>query len=77
MYMILFADDIVLFTMDPNSLQSQIDAVHHYSMKWGLKINVTKTKICVFEKRKQTVYPDFYIDNENIDIVDNFVYLGI
>ncbi len=31
----------------------------------------------MFVKRKQTVYPYFYIDNEKIDIVDNFVYLGI
>jgi len=75
--MILFADDIVLFTTDPNSLQSQIDAVHHYSVKWGLKINISKTKICVFEKKKQNVYPDFYIDNETIETVDKFVYLGI
>ena len=32
MYMILFADDIVLFTTDPLSLQAQIDAIYHYSV---------------------------------------------
>ena len=38
--MILFADDIVIFTTNPISLQSEIDSVYHYSEQWGLKINV-------------------------------------
>ncbi|XP_053379986.1 uncharacterized protein LOC128548636 [Mercenaria mercenaria] len=77
MFMILFADDIVLFTTDPKSLQAQIDSVYQYSQKWGLKINVDKTKVCVFEKRKQNVYPDFVINGEKIEMVDNFIYLGV
>jgi hypothetical protein len=78
MYIILFADDIVLFTTNPVSLQSQIDNIFHYSEKWGLKINVNKTKICVFEKRRSNdVNIDFYINGEKIEQVDNFTYLGI
>jgi len=52
MFMLLFADDIALFTTDPTSLQNQLDAVASYSNMWGLKINVNKTKICIFEKKK-------------------------
>ena len=51
-FMLLFADDIALFTTSPDSLQKQLEAIHPYSCKWGLKINVNKTKICIFEKRK-------------------------
>jgi len=51
MYMLLFADDIVLFTTDHVSLQAQMNSLYEYSVKWGLKINVNKTKVCVFEKR--------------------------
>mgnify|MGYP000019394631 FL=1 len=47
-YLILFADDIILFTTDPASLQAHIDNIYTYSLKWSLKSNV-----CVFEKRKQ------------------------
>ena len=32
MFLILFADDIVLFTTDPNSLQAQIDSISQYSV---------------------------------------------
>ena len=44
-YLILFADDIVLFTTNPKSLQAQIDSLWYYSVKWGLEINIDKTKI--------------------------------
>lgn len=54
MYMILFADDIVLFTTDPNSLQKQLDSINEYSCKWGLKINVAKTKICILRNVDKT-----------------------
>jgi len=51
-YMLLFADDFALFTTKPESLQLQLNALYDYSCKWGLKINVKKTKICIFEKKK-------------------------
>ena len=49
-YMLLFADDIALFTTDPNSLQSLLNNVYEYSYKWGLKINVNKTQRFVYLK---------------------------
>ena len=76
-YLIIFADDIVLFTTDAKTLQLQIDKLAHYSYTWGLKINVNKTKVCVFEKRKQNRNCEFLINGEIIEIVDNFTYLGI
>lgn len=72
MYMLLFADDIALFTTDPNSLQAQLDTIYNYSVKWGLKINVQKTKICIFEKRKSKHNFTWYIDGENIKVDDHF-----
>ena len=77
MYLMLFADDIVLFTTDPISLQAQIYNIYQYSLRWGLKINVKKTKMCNFEIRKQNHGTEFFIENQKIDIVDNFTYLGI
>jgi len=43
-YLILFPNDIVLFTTDPASLQAHIEHMYRCSLKWGLKINVAKTK---------------------------------
>jgi len=76
-YLILFVDDIVLFTADPANLQAQLDNNNRYSLNWGLKINVTKTKICVFEKRKQVHREEFFISNENVEYVDQYTCLGV
>lgn len=74
MFLILFAD-IVLFTTDPVSLQDQINNLCRYSEKWGLKINVRKTKVCIFEKRRQFHIEDFYINGEIVEKVEYFIYL--
>lgn len=76
-FMLLFADDIALFTTDPGSLQNQLNSLYQYSCKWGLKINSSKTKICIFEKRKSICNFRWTINNEILEVVDNFCYLGI
>jgi len=61
MYMLPFADDIVLFTTDSVSLQAQLNSLYEYPVKWDLK---TKTKVCAFEKRKVNRNIKLYINNE-------------
>ena len=68
---------ILLFTTNPDTLQSLLDELYVYSLKWGLKINVSKTKICIFEKRKSRHNFVWSINDENIEIVDSFCYLGV
>ena len=76
-YMILFADDLVLFTTSPVSLQAQVNSILRYSEKWGLTINFDKTKVCVFEKRKSKHDCDIFINGRTVEIVDSFTYLGL
>ena len=76
-YLLLFADDIVLFTTDPLSLQAQVDNIYNYSHKWGLKINVNKTKVCVFESRRSVHNCRININGQFVENVDNFTYLGV
>ena len=57
-YMLLFADDIALFTTDPHCLQTQLDCINNYSKMWGLKEMIhiempkaaPKKSICHFHK---------------------------
>ena len=76
-YLLMFADDIVVFTTDKSSLQSQLNSLYDYTDKWGLKINVNKSKICIFEKRKTDCNFVWDIAGETLEIVDEFCYLGI
>ena len=76
MYLFLFTEDIVVFTTDHHSLQAQLDSIFNYSLTWGLKINVNKTKGCIFEKRKQLHNLQWVINGEPFEVVDHFCYLG-
>ena len=49
-FMLLYADDIVLFAKSAEELQEGLNLLHGYCIKWKLKINVNKTKIVVFRK---------------------------
>ena len=48
LFLLLYADDIVLFANDECDLQKSLDVLHNYCQKWKLKVNVNKTKIMVF-----------------------------
>jgi hypothetical protein len=55
-----------------HSVQTQVDNVYSYLLKWGLKININKTQVCVFERRKSVHNFSINIDGEFVDIVDKF-----
>lgn len=42
-----------------------------------MKINVSKTKVCIFENRKRSNHADIFINEEKVENVDSFTYLGV
>ena len=58
-------------------MRTPFDSIYQYSVKWGLTINVNKTKLCIFEKRRSNHDVMFYINGQQIQIVDSCTYLGI
>ena len=53
-FLLLFADDAVLFARDPASLQSMLNDVESYCNDWGLRLNTNTTKIMIFENGRHT-----------------------
>ena len=43
-FMLLYADDAVLFAKSPAALQSILNDLERYCALWGLKINVKRQK---------------------------------
>ena len=77
-FMLLYADDIAIFSNTAEGLQSGLDVLSDYCARWKLKVNVSKTKVLIF--RKGGILPRnlaFTYDNEPLDIVKSFKYLGI
>ena len=50
--MLLFGDDIALFSYTTKGLQRQLDILQAFCPDRGLKVNVQKTKTMVFEHQK-------------------------
>lgn len=78
MFILLYADDIVVFSDSPEGLQNGLDHLYEYCRRWKLKINVQKTKIIVF--RKGGILPrnlQFSFNGEILEIVRSLSYLGV
>ena len=50
LFLLLYADDIILFAASAVELRMSLDILHAYSNRWKLKVNTDKTKKLVFRK---------------------------
>ena len=71
---LLYADDLVLFSDTEEGLQAQVNMLFQYCKKWHLIVSLSKTKIMVFNKRN--CVPHIYFDNNLLEVVQQFKYLG-
>jgi len=75
---LLYADDLVLLSDTPDGLQEMIDALFAYCLRWGLTVNMDKSKTLVF--RKTARIPAnlvWHFGNEQIQNVNQYKYLGV
>ena len=73
---LLFADDIALMSHSPSGLQHQLSVLAEFCTDRGLTVNVSKTKVVVFEP-KRTDCQAFTFQGQVIERVDVCKYLGI
>jgi hypothetical protein len=75
---ILFADDMVIMSETAEGLQKCLDCVSQFCDKWRLQVNTSKTKIIIFNKGGHKISKfKFHYNEHEIEIVQNYVYLGI
>ena len=78
LFILLYADDIVLFGNSADELQKSIKILEEYCQKWKLTVNTSKTKVIIF--RNGGRLPNgltFTYKCTEIEIVSKFSYLGI
>lgn len=75
---LLYADDLLLLSETKEGLQSCLNSLKLYCNRWKLNVNLKKTKVIVFSKGKKDIKKfKFFYDNEEIEIVEEYKYLGI
>ena len=75
---LLWADDLVILSSSEEGLQKSIDKTFSFYQNLGLDMNTKKTKVLIFNCGGK-VYKDvtFSAGGSQIEIVDNYQYLGI
>ena len=75
-FILLYADDTVIFGTEPELFQKNLDIFYEYCQLWKLNINYRKTNIMIFGKRN-TEDLTFQLGDHIITICDEFKYLGV
>ena len=76
-FLLMYADDTILMAENPEKLQEMLDALKEWTDEYGLTVNVGKTKIVIFRPSWQRPNVQFFYNDEAVDIVDSFSYLGL
>ena len=75
---LLFADDLVLLSESATGLLSCLNRLQSYCETWGLTINLSKTKVIIFNKGgHKTSRFRFCLHGNPIGIVQSYCFLGI
>lgn len=76
LFVMLYADDTIIMSETKEGMQNALNVFEHYCQMWKLEVNVEKTKIIVFSKRKVKQNMNFHISGKSIEIVNSYTYLG-
>ena len=75
---LLWADDLIMLSLDNETAQKQLDALHNFCNKWALEINMDKTKVMITgHEPKGLIKPNCKLGNMNVKYTDEYCYLGL
>ncbi len=71
---LLWADDLILLSLDPQTTQAQLDVLDKFCKTWGIEINELKTKTVIFNKKyiNDNPEPTFKINGKTLQNVDSY-----
>ena len=75
---LFYADDLVFISRSKIGLQNCLKHLESFCSTWLLEVNLKKTKIMIFQKcGRKPKNLHFYYQNQLIEIVQEYTYLGI
>ena len=77
LFILLFADDVVLFSTSPAGLQNQLNILKTCCDSMKLSVNINKTKVMVFRKGGFLgKHENWHYDGMKLEVVNRYCYLG-
>ena len=78
LFILMYADDMVLFSETVAGLQNMFDVLYDYTKQWNLEVNIQKTKIVIFRNGGQIKRNENWLyDGCQIEVLNQFTYLGV
>ncbi len=75
---LMYADDLVLLSSTASGLQCALDKLAQYCNRWQLVVNMSKSKVILFNKGGHKIKKYSFTYNGNpLEIVNQYCYLGI
>ena len=71
-FIMLFADDIILMSATIAGLQNQLNVMHDCTQRLHLNTKLSKTKVMIFRKGKE----QWVFGNQRLEVVNSYNYLG-
>ena len=78
-----YADDITFYSSNTDlvelklNMQNQLEKLGEWIKKWGLKLNISKTKAMIFTNKRNIFPPPIIFNGEHIKFVPTHMYLGV
>ena len=72
---IQYADDLCILGESPEDLQRGLNDLANYCRLNHIEINIAKTKVVAFH-RGRLPHCEFFLDNQPLEMLNNFNYLG-
>ena len=73
---LIWADDLLLLSKSEEGLKNMLNNLNMYTIKNGMKINIKKTKIMIFNKGGRNIKINFYFGKDKLDTTREYKYLG-
>jgi hypothetical protein len=74
---LLYADDLVIFSLSSAGLQQSLSNLDRYCQTWRLAVNLDKTKVIKFCKSGRLCTDVFMLDGHQVECVKAYKYLGV
>ena len=74
---LLFADDGAIIANSKDDLQRMLNALNMYCSKWRMIVNVNKTEVVVFNRRKPIKEYVLFYEGKKLAVKAEFKYLGL
>ena len=68
---LLWADDLILLSLDELTTQRQLNALNDFCNKWGLEVNMDRTKVMLTgDKSKGLIKTNIILRNTKLKYTD-------